>query len=163
MTPALKMPSRHLRLIVALTLLMGCSFGPITASAHQEVQLVPRNVDIQELTLREAVDYLRNESRKLWYDDTPINVVLDTSRLTPAQITSKITLQGEDMTFREIFHVISKGLGIGYRMDDHACFISSHAYAGLPQPPSDRAALAPVQDSAVKAYVLLIGKPKTDS
>ncbi|QIF01115.1 hypothetical protein [Roseimicrobium sp. ORNL1] len=160
MTPALKMPSRLLRLGIAVILLLACSCGFFTASAHQEVQFVLRKVDIQDLTLREALDYLRNASRKLWYDDTPINVVLDTSRLTPAQLTSKITLQGEDMTFREIFHAISKGLGIGYRMDDYACFISSRAYAGLPQPPSGRAAL--VQDRAVKAYVLIIGKPKAD-
>ncbi|RBP45114.1 hypothetical protein DES53_103111 [Roseimicrobium gellanilyticum] len=88
-----------------------------------------------------------------------LSFVLDRSRLTEAQLQSRITIREKDMTLEELLYAVCKRLGVGYRMDEHAIFISSRDYVGLPEPPSKRVAAVP--DGRVTAYVIIVGRDKS--
>lgn len=112
-------------------------------------------VQFEENTLKKLVDEFDFYTSKIDCGRrVKVNVVLDTSRLAAAQLSALISVHEKDITLEEMLCAICKGLGIGYRMDAHAIFISSRVYVGLPNPPSKRVAM-------VRDGVVIVGKDKS--
>jgi hypothetical protein len=117
-------------------------------------------VEFEDATLETFIEAFRLYTSRLDCERrTNVNVILDTHRLTAAQLSARISIREKDITMEEVLYAVCKGLGIGYRVDAHAVVISSREHAGLPKPPSKRVASVP--DGRVTAYVVIVGRDKS--
>lgn len=154
-------------LVVALAMLLATvsvradqpSFAEKASTACVWPIVIP-TVDFDDCTLEVLVESFRvYAGTRHDRDEERINIVLDTRRLSAAQLGARITLHERNMTAEEVLYAVCKGLGIGYRVDAHAVVISSRSHVGLPDPPSKRVENVP--DGRITGYVVIVGRDKS--
>lgn len=97
-------------------------------------------LNLQEVTLEQALDQIRAVSKKDDHDGIGLNIVLDTQGLAPVQTHSRITVRVTGVAYTNVFYAICKRLGLGYRIDPYAVVFGSGSKIALPTPRTAEAA-----------------------
>ncbi len=116
---ALRRSFRALVLIV----LLGCvevSAGPPVYTCVRPFDPTTRHVELHEVTLEEALQFLRERSRKDDLYGEGLNIVLESSRLSPVQRRVRFSLVADEVEYRDLVYALCHRLGLGCRMDPYA-------------------------------------------
>lgn len=140
-------------------LFLFCLSGQLLEGSQERQIRLPK-VDLENVTLDEAIDYLRAESRRLSLFETGINFVINTRRMPALARELRFSIEAVDVKFEHVVWAICRRLGIGYRIDRSAVYLSSRKHLGLPTAPTIE--LRGVKDGAPRGeyYVFLVRAEK---
>jgi hypothetical protein len=144
----------HVRTYLAVSLIV---VSCITAFAHQSPLEI--TVDIENATLEEALKAISKASAKESRLGR-MNFVIDARNIPESALNTRFSMSTPRVPAEHIVWAICRRLGIGYRVDPYAVFISSRQRAPLRPPPTR--ALAKIKDGGrLEGYlVLFVSQPK---
>ncbi|GEP44482.1 hypothetical protein [Brevifollis gellanilyticus] len=80
-----------------------------------------RRVEFHEVTLEEALQGIRELSRKDdVYGGVGLNIVLESATLSPVQRQVRFSLVADDVRYKDLVYALCHRLGLGCRMDPFA-------------------------------------------
>ena len=128
---------KHL-FFTAIGLAMLCGWDDVQAAQKWKPPSI-EHLNLEDVTLEQALDEIRSISRKDDPRGTGLNIILLKTELSPIQTSARFSLQAKNVLYTDLFYAISKRLGLGYRIEQHAVVVASGSKIGLPPPKTEEA------------------------
>lgn len=93
-----------------------------------------QRVEFHEVTLEEALQGICELSRKDDYYGEGLNIVLESSHLSPVQRQVRFSLVADDVKYRDLIYALCHRLGLGCRMDANAIVSGPGGKIAKPHP-----------------------------
>lgn len=100
-------------------------------------------VDLDNVSLAQAVSAIKREVSHLQGGKGVLNVVVHSERLSSGEPERRFSFRAANVTIKEAVYAICKATGAGYRIEPFAIVISARSHVGLPRAPSERVAKIP--------------------
>lgn len=109
---------------------------PVQALKRKLEELIVPEVNFRGAAVRDVVDFLRDESRRLDKEKVGINIVW---RVPDDAASTKITLSLRKVSLGDVLHYVAEVAGLKYRVDGYAVVIYKPEPPAPKEPPSPNA------------------------